>query len=304
MQDYERFVAPGLGVVIILATFILGVPLVYRVLLGLLGLAAAGTYFAPRRVQVETRIAIAAVGLIILLIVTSTAFWLALLSFAAIGALQFPNRHELQRNPATIEWLRTVLRGVQARRTGQVAATVDGEEAEAAAGDSASTTPGTAGIAAALPNFVRMNVAGVGGVIVGVIVLGSVFMPWYGFWVSALGQLVEVPPLSLRAGAEEWDLPAVSAFFYLLLVLGVLSIASIALPRLVAGIIAAAGFAVTLVSYLYVFAEVEREAAEIGADVLTIPAAGCLIAGFVFLVMLVLQLIRLPIGLEERNDDD
>ena len=114
MQDYERFIAPGLGIVIILATFILGVPLVYGVLLGLLGLAAAGSYFAPHRVQVETRMAIAALGLIILLIVSSTAFWLALLSFAAIGALQLPNRNLLQRNPATITWLRTVLRGVQA----------------------------------------------------------------------------------------------------------------------------------------------------------------------------------------------
>ena len=60
-----------------------------------------------------------------------------------------------------------------------------------------------------------------------------------------------------------------------------------------AGIIAAAGLAVTLASYLYVFAEVQREAAElrnIGADVVTLPAAGCLIAGL-FLVMLILQLI-------------
>ena len=203
MQEYERFIAPGLGIVIILATFILGVPLVYRVLLGLLGLAAAGTYFAPRRVQVETRIAVAALGLIILLIVSSTAFWLALLSFAAIGALQFPNRHQLQRNPATITWLRALLKRAQARRTRHVDDGGDASEeagVAAAAGDGESGAPSTAGISAALPGFVRMNLAGVGGVVVGALVLGSVFMPWYGFLVSVSGESVGGPNLTLRAG--------------------------------------------------------------------------------------------------------
>ena len=294
MQTQERLIAPGLGVVILLSAAMLGVPMVYKLLLGLLGLVAAGTYFAPFRVQVETRIGIAALGLIILLIVSSTAFWLTLLSFGAMAALQFPHRRTLQRNLATVEWLSAVFRNAQARWSGKVAAAVDGEETEAAAGDGASTPPGTAGIAVALPSFVRMNVAGVGGVIAGVIVLGSVFMPWYGFLGSVSGELVGGGSFSLRAGAEEFALPAVRAFFYLLLVLGVLSIVSIGLPRLVAGIIAAAGFVVTLASYLYVSTEVERVTAElrnIGADVTTIPAAGCWIAGFVFLVMLALQLI-------------
>ena len=299
MRDYERFIAPGLGIVIILATFILGAPLVYRVLLGILGLAAAGTYFAPHRVQVETRLAIAALGLIILLIVSSTAFWLALLSFAVIGALQLPNRHLLKRNPATIAWLRTALRGVKARRFGRADLSDDaeGEAAEVAAeaANGEGKAPSTlAGIGEALPGFVRLNAAGVGGLIAGVIVLGSVFMPWYGFLVSGYGELEDVGNLTLRAGAQEFGLPALTAFFWVVLLLGVLSIISIGLPRLVAGIIAAAGFAVTLASYFYLFAEVEREAAElrsVGLGVTTIPAAGCLIAGLVFLVMLALQLI-------------
>ena len=116
MQIQERLIVPGLGIVILLSAFILGVPLVYQLLLGLLGLAAAGTYFAPSGVQVETRIAIAALGLIILLIVSSTAFWLTLLSFGAIAALQFPHRHTLQRQSATVTWLSTVLEAAQARR--------------------------------------------------------------------------------------------------------------------------------------------------------------------------------------------
>ena len=89
MQVQERLIVPGLGVVILLSAVILGAPLVYKLLLGVLGLAAAGTWFAPRQVQVETRIAISALGLVILLLVISTAFWLTLLSFGAIAALQF-----------------------------------------------------------------------------------------------------------------------------------------------------------------------------------------------------------------------
>ena len=61
MQDYERLIVPGLGVVILLSAFLLGVPLIYTLILSLLGAAAVGTYFAPHAVQVETRIAIAAV---------------------------------------------------------------------------------------------------------------------------------------------------------------------------------------------------------------------------------------------------
>ena len=136
MHTYERFIAPGLGVVIVLAIFILGVPLVYQVLLGLLGLAAAATWFAPYRVQVETRIVIAALGLVILLIVSSVAFWMTLLSFAVIGALQYPHRHTLQRNPATIEWLSGLVKDLQARRANRAAAGGDVEEETGlAAGD-------------------------------------------------------------------------------------------------------------------------------------------------------------------------
>ena len=37
----------ALGVVVLLPAFMLGVPQVYKLLLGLLGLATMGTYFAP-----------------------------------------------------------------------------------------------------------------------------------------------------------------------------------------------------------------------------------------------------------------
>ena len=295
MHILERLIAPGLGVVIILATIILGVPIVYRVLLGILGLAAAGTYFAPHRVQVETRIVISALGLVILLIVSSTAFWLTLVSFGAIAALQLPHRHTLRRNPATFAWLSTVLKVARARQSGRA----DGSDAAEGTGVAATAGDGKSRVQMptvlrTLPGFVRVNVAGIGGLVAGVLVLASVFMPWYGFLASAYGEQAAGANLTLWAGAGELGLPALIAFFFILLVLGVLSIVSIGLHRAIAAIIAAVGFVVTLASYFYVFAEVEREAAElrsIGVGVTTLPAVGSLIAGLVFLVMFVLQLI-------------
>ena len=293
MQIQERLIIPGLGVVILLSAFILGAPLVYKLLLGLLGLAAAGTYFAPQQVQVETRIAIAALGLIILLIITSIAFWLTLLSFGAIAALQLQHRHMLQGNPATITWLGTLLKDVQARRSGQAEGGGETQEAETAtpAGDD-ENRPQAASPAATIPGFVRLNVAGIGGSVAGVLVLAAVFMPWYGFLISAFGELAGGESLTLRSAGE--DVFAFQAFFYILAILGLLSLLSIVLPRAVAALVAVAGVAVTLVSYVYMVGVIEDEAAElttIGADVLAIPAIGSWIAGIAFLIMFVLQLI-------------
>ena len=270
----ERWIVPGLGVVILLSTFILHVPIVYKLMLGLLGLAAIGTYFAPHNVQVETRIGIAAVGLIILLIVTSTAFWLILLSFGAIAALQFQHRDSLQRNVATFAWLGTVIADIQARRS-------DGGEGEAR-------------IQAQLPGFIRLNVAGIGGVVTGALVLVSVFMPWYGFLISAFGELSGGLNLTLQAGAAELELPALRVFFFLLMALGLAGMVSIVLPRVVALFIAIAGFLVTLVSYLYVLGMVSNESAELsslGVGATTIPAMGAWLAALSFLALLVLQLV-------------
>ena len=302
MQFQERLIVPGLGVVILLSAFILGVPLVYKLLLGLLGLAAAGTYFAPHAVQVETRIAIASLGLIILLIISSTAFWLSLLSFGAIAALQIPHRHTLQRSPATIAWLNALLERRSARPAEEATGGSAGEEAGAvaAAGDGENAqAPAPLG-AGALPAFVRMNVAGVGSSILGALIVVSVFMPWVVLVITYGEDEVETFSYALRGVAEtleDNDFP--STFFTILLVLGLLSIASIVLPRAVAAIIAVAGLLVTMFSYLYLFGEQVLEKALFGdlgfvppgVGAATLPHLGVLMAAFCFLVVFLLQLI-------------
>ena len=297
MQMQERLIVPGLGVVILLSAFILGVPLVYKLLLMLLGLGAAGTYFVPHAVQVETRIAIAALGLIILLIVSSTAFWLSLLAFGAIAALQVQHRHTLQRSPATIEWVNALL-----QRRSMAAREAAGGGEEAAAGDGGSAL--IAASAGDLPAFVRMNVAGIGSSVLGAIVLLSLFIPWVIFLVTydqeVWGGMQEEwqsmsYTLLAAAGTLENNVPRV--LFGILLVLSLSGIASIVLPRAVAALVAVAGFLVTSFSWLYFFGE-QLFAKHFFADFVppgvgaaTIPYLGALLASLCFFVIFVLQLI-------------
>ena len=111
MRNQEEYIAPGLGVIILLSAFssaLSGASLIYVVLMVVLGIAAIGTYFAPHVVQVEVRVAIAALGLLLLVsYFSSLAFWLALLAFGMMGALQIRHGNVLQMPPQhTAEWLR------------------------------------------------------------------------------------------------------------------------------------------------------------------------------------------------------
>ena len=296
MQIQERLIVPGLGVVILLSAFILGVPLGYKLLLMLLGLGAAGTYFVPHAVQVETRIVIAALGLIILLIITSTAFWLTLMAFGAIAALQFQHRHTLQRSPATIEWVNALL-----QRRSMAAREAAGGGEEAAAGDGGSAL---AAVAGDLPAFVRMNVAAIGSSVLGAIVLLSLFIPWVIFLVTYDQEVWEgvqeewrSMSYSLLAAAGTLENTAPRVLFGILLVLALPSIASIVLPRAVVAVVALAGFLVTSFSWLYFFGE-QLFAKHFFADFVppgvgaaTLPYVGALLATFCFFVIFVLQLI-------------
>ncbi len=299
MQIQERLIVPGLGIVILLAAFILGVPLVYKLLLGLLGLAASATYFAPHAVQVETRIAIAALGLVILLIVSSTAFWLTLLSFAAIAALQIPHRHTLQRSLATVEWLNALLERRSWARAGEAAGGGSEEEAGAVAtagGDESVQAPAPSQ-AGSLPAYVRMNVGGIGSSIFGALSLVSVFLPWVLFVVSDDDESESVS-FTLMAASEDLDSGLPLVFFVIVLLLGLVGTASVVLPRAAAAIVAVAGLIVTIISYFYFFEQFRDAFIEgVGGFVppeismITFPHFGALLAIFCFLVILVLQLI-------------
>ena len=290
MQIQERLIVPGLGIIILLSAFILGVPLVYKLLLGFLGLAAFGTYFTPHAVQVETRVAIAALGLVILLLISSTAFWLILLSFGAIAALQIQHRRTLQRSPATIEWLSALLqqRSTMAREAAGAGAAGGGESAQALAPSWTDTLPG----------FVRMNVAGVGSAISGVLALLSLFIPWVIFVVTINDESESTSFTLLSAvGTLESAVPLV--FFGILLVLGLSSVASIVLPRAVAAIVAVAGLLVTSFTWFYfLFSEVFTKAImgdldniPRGVGAAALPYLGVYLASICFLVIFLLQLI-------------
>ncbi len=85
MQVQERLIVPGLGVIILLSSFMLGAPLIYLLLMGLLGLAAVGTYYVPHAVQVETRIGIAALGRVVPIIVGIAGLVVTILAMVYIA---------------------------------------------------------------------------------------------------------------------------------------------------------------------------------------------------------------------------
>ena len=75
MREPEQFIIPAFGVLVLLSVFILGTgfySLTYPVILGVLGLAAIGTFFLPSAVQVELRIAISGLGLLTLIFMFSS----------------------------------------------------------------------------------------------------------------------------------------------------------------------------------------------------------------------------------------
>ena len=282
MQDHQQFIVPALGLVNLLAAVVLGVGLVYQVLLGLLGIAAIGTYFAPQAVQVESRMVIAAVGLLILLLITSIAFWVTLMAFGAIAALQWPNRNALQRSPATLEWLTTVWAKRKRAPSGPPGAPAS----------DAAPSPEPPPASAALPGFVRGNVAGMGGMIVGVLLLVATFLSWFGFIISVFGEWVVGTSFTLLGVARELEEPALYGFFFVLVGLSMVAVATVILPRFVVAIVAFLGVMVTAVSYLYMMGLVDAANLRgVSASATVIPSGGALLAFFGYGALLVLQLI-------------
>ncbi len=146
MRIKEEYIVPALGAIALLSIFgfgTSGVSLIYPVLLGILGLAAVGTFFLPPAVQVEVRIAIAALGLIILVFYfSSVSFWLALLAFGAIGASQIRHGSVLTMPPHTLAYVKALLEKQGASGAAGVASEGGGDGSAAQPGSAAKNAEG------------------------------------------------------------------------------------------------------------------------------------------------------------------
>ncbi len=147
MRIKEEYIVPALGAIALLSVFgfaTSGLSLVYPVLLGILGLAAVGTFFLPPAVQVEVRIAIAALGLIILVFYfSSVSFWLALLAFGAIGASQIRHGSVLTMPPHTVAYVKALLEK-QGASGAEVAGSGEAAQTGLALGATDAASPGSA----------------------------------------------------------------------------------------------------------------------------------------------------------------
>ena len=224
MREPKEFIIPALGVVVLLSIFLLGTShysLAYLIILGLLGLAAVGTYFVPPAVQVELRIAIAGLGLLVLIFMfSSLGFWLALIGFGAIGALQIRHRGILSTQLHTVEWLKSLQSGqefsgalpvqaepeegggsgAEATQTGGAPTTVQPRgstgsrvnsgalpvqaEPEEGGGSGAEATQTGGAPTTVQPRGStgsRVNIGAMGAAIFGIIILLSAAMPWVVF---------------------------------------------------------------------------------------------------------------------------
>ena len=301
MKEPEQFVVPALGVLVLLAVFILGsagfYSMAYLIILGLLGLAAVGTYFPPPAVQVEMRVAIAGLGLLVLIFMfSSLGFWLALIGFGAIGALQIRHRGVLTPQLHTVEWLKSLQGGQEF--SGALPAQAEGEEGEVPSGAEVSVgqaaapapAPAPAPAQAGAAGRSTANIGGIGAAVLGIIVLLSFLLPWLTFTATvrtgSLGDLFgssgavrdvseseSVSGLTLVRGATEaagydddwvafYAVPVVAGIIAILAILG---IASVVLPRgvpLTAGI---AGVVIMLLLTIGFFAALsEIKSSEFG----------------------------------------
>ena len=142
----------------------------------------------------------------------------------------------------------------------------------------------------------RLNAANIGSSLAGLFVVISLFIPWVIFLVTYDDEW-ESTSYTLLGAANTLEIAQPRVWFGILLVLGLLSIASMALPRAVSAIIAFAGFLVTTFSWLYLFGEQLFAKALLGdwvppgVGAATFPYLGALLASFCFLVIFLLQLI-------------
>ncbi len=186
MKIREEYIVPALGVIILLSVFgfaTSGFSLIYPVLLGILGLAAVGTFFLPSAVQVEVRIAIAVLGLLILIFYfSSVPFWLALLAFGAIGASQVRHGSVLTMPPHTVAYVKTLLEKQGAEGAGS-SGDGSGEAAQTgfASGATGAAAPGFAVQGRAMMTRLGLRPAHWVAVGAGVVAFAAQFLQWASF---------------------------------------------------------------------------------------------------------------------------
>lgn len=292
MRETDRFVVPALGVAVIIAVFVLGTAGFYSIgyvaILFVLGLAAIGTYFVPEQVQVETRAAIAVLGLIVLIFMfSSLGFWLALLAFGTIGALQFPHRGTFQIPPHTYTWLNDVL--AQRRAAGTTAGADDEAVAPAQPAEAVPTETSGSGL---------MGKAGIGGIAasaLGIIILCTAVMPWFELSFDgseARSRSWSAWELVQELRAEDGDSPIPYGIAGATMALALLAGASLVLPRWAPAVVGVAGLAVMIFTYIYVAGVLRLD--EIPDEVEAGFGVGFWLASLAFILVAGLQLIPRP----------
>lgn len=310
MKEQEQFIVPGLGVVALISVLLLGTTyysLAYLALLGLLGAGAIGSYFLPAAVQVEARVAIAALGLLVLVFMfSSLGFWLALLSFGAIGALQIRHRGILRMPPThTLEWLKTLqaqLGGGGAKAAPSSASPGDEVAASAQPGEAVPTVA-SAQPARSAPTGIsgsgimgRAGVGGIGASLLGIIVLLTALMPWFGISYAFLGERETFSSWELiqELKEEDADSPISQWIAVALGALALLATASFVLPRWAPLVVGMAGLAVMIFTFIYVTFVFRLNEIPPDSGVSATFGAGFWLATLAFILMAGLQLIPRP----------
>lgn len=140
----------------------------------------------------------------------------------------------------------------------------------------------------------RLSIGNIGGSVTSVFTVVSIFLPWFAF-AASFGEVLETSQgFTLREVATEGEFGVIRLFFYILLALGIVGLASMVLPRWVGIVTGIVGMVMTLITFIYIFAVVTEEAEELaryGVAVLTIPHIGFFLTGGGFLVVTVLRAI-------------
>ncbi len=303
MSIPERSVAPALGAVLLLALLGLDIAPVALVLLGSLGVFAVATYPLPPAVQAELRAAIAALGLIVLVLFTgSLAFWLVLLALGALGALQARHRDKLRLPPRhTVAWLRETLDRSGGTRVADhdpaAAGQRAGEPPRAAVAQDLATTQ--ARLPGALEGSLSTSAGRAGASALAVLIVLSLF---------ALPAVLVVATAEYNGSSEtqSWSYTfeeaaeqlgeegAATALFMVLVAAALVGVASAVLPRAVVAVTGLAGVAVALIAYSYLFnafSDLGEEGSGVSLAVVALPHAGLLVTAACFLLITVLQLI-------------